>query len=191
MDPASGAQRVLTSPHSPSLRATSRSPGRGPSEPTGRAARRRTARKKAAAHRTGIAHPVGLRPRDPTPPAKRTSFEEKPDIVKYDPSRRAPPSPLPSIAWDQPPGEPPTKRTASPLPADVIDKTTDRHPSPAKQANAFGKTKKEKGKGKGKAKGGKKGKGKGKGRGLTALRMVKRKITLVPSKDERATFCQP
>ena len=65
---------------------------------------------------------------------------------------------MPAIGWDQPPGEPPAGRTASPHTADVIDQTTGRHLSPAKQANAFGKTKKEKGKGKGKAKGGKKGK---------------------------------
>ena len=191
MNPASGTQRVLTSPRTPSLRATSRSQEGEPTVPAGRAARRRTARQKKSALKTGFAlWSSPLRPRDPTPPARRTSFEEKPDIVKYDAERRAPPSPLPSIAWDQRPGEPTARRSASPLPVDVVDKTKGRQASPAKQANTFGKTKKDKGKGKGKGKGGKKGKGKGKGRGLTALRTVKRQVNLAPSKDERANVRQ-
>ena len=203
MNPASGTQRVLTSPRTPSLRATSRSQEGEPTGHPGRAARRRQARQKKSAwdKNAPLAQPVGIRARDPTPPARRTSFEEKPDIVKYDAERGAPPSPLPSIGWDQRPGEPTTKRSASPHPVDVVDKTTTKHGSPAKQANPFGKTNKDKGKGKGKGKKGKgkggkkvkgkgKGNGKGKGHGLTALRTVKRQVNLAPSKDERANVRQ-
>ena len=191
MNPESGTQRILTSPRTPSLRATSRSQEGEPTGHPGRAARRRTARQKKSAIKDGFARwSSPLRPRDPTPPARRTSFEEKPDIVKYDAERGAPPSPLPSIGWDQRPGEPTARRSASPHPVDVVDKTTSQQASPAKEANPFGKTKKDKGKGKGKGKGGKKGKGKGKGRGLTALRTVKRQVNLAPSKDERANVRQ-
>ena len=92
-------------------------------------------------------------------------------LVKYDNAEPLPPTPLPSVGWDQRPGS-------------QAGHSRERSKSPGKDKGKGKKTHdKGKGRGKGRGKDRRKGKGKGRGKAKGPAKFIKRLILLKPSKD--------